>query len=196
MNELIEIQRKLKAPKNQRNTFGNYNYRNTEDILEAVKPLLAEYKCVLTLSDEVKEIGTRIYVMATASLTNSKGQTMKTTAYAREAETKKGMDDSQITGTASSYARKYALNGLFAIDDNKDADYLPSAEDIDKAVSKANNAKTVDEVTKIWNDFPQLHLNESFHKAVTVRGRELSNNNKPKETKKNESKTQQQPSLL
>lgn len=195
MNELIEIQRKLKAPKNQRNTFGNYNYRNTEDILEAVKPLLAEYKCVLTLSDEVKEIGTRVYVMATASLTNSKGQTMKTTAYAREAETKKGMDDSQITGTASSYARKYALNGLFAIDDNKDADYLPSAEDIDKAVSKANNAKTVDEVTKIWNDYPQLHLNESFRKAVTVRGRELSNN-KPKETKKNEPKAQQQPSLL
>jgi len=120
MKELIRIQKELKAPKGQLNKFGNYKYRSCEDILEAVKPLLKE--CVLTLSDEIIEVGGRIYVKATASLIESESSAIKISAFAREAENKKGMDDSQITGTASSYARKYALNGLFLIDDTKDAD--------------------------------------------------------------------------
>jgi hypothetical protein len=121
MKELIMIQQGLKAPKNQRNTFGNYNYRSAEDILEAVKPLLAEQVCTLTISDEMVEVGNRVYVRATVTLTSEK-ESVQTTAFAREEETKKGMDAAQITGSASSYARKYALNGLFCIDDTKDPD--------------------------------------------------------------------------
>lgn len=121
--KLTTIQLELKAPKSKRNNFGNYNYRSCEDILEAVKPLLAANMCSLTLDDDVLCIGDRVYVKATATLTDhTEGATISTHAFAREAETKKGMDESQITGTASSYARKYALNGLFAIDDTKDAD--------------------------------------------------------------------------
>lgn len=121
--KLTTIQLDLKAPKSKRNNFGNYNYRSCEDILEAVKPLLAANMCSLTLDDDVLCIGDRVYVKATATLTDhAEGATISTHAFAREAETKKGMDESQITGTASSYARKYALNGLFAIDDTKDAD--------------------------------------------------------------------------
>lgn len=121
MKELINIQHKLKAPKGRRNSFGNYNYRSCEDILEAVKPLLAEEECTLTLSDDMVAIGERIYVKAVATIRKG-DESVTVTAYAREAESKKGMDSSQITGTASSYARKYALNGLFLIDDTKDAD--------------------------------------------------------------------------
>lgn len=121
--KLTTIQLDLKAPKSKRNNFGNYNYRSCEDILEAVKPLLAANMCSLTLDDDVLCIGDRVYVKATATLTDhAEGATISTHAFAREAETKKDMDESQITGTASSYARKYALNGLFAIDDTKDAD--------------------------------------------------------------------------
>ena len=121
ITKLISIQKELKVPKSQRNTFGNYNYRNCEDILEAVKPLLSKHECVLTLSDSIEAVGSRYYVKALARITDGK-DSIEVTAYAREAETKKGMDDSQITGSTSSYARKYALNGLFAIDDTKDAD--------------------------------------------------------------------------
>lgn len=121
--KLVEIQSKLKAPKSQYNSFGKYNYRSCEDILEGVKPLLVLTLCTLTLADDVVMMGNRIYIRATATLTDSEsGETISSTALAREAETKKGMDESQITGTASSYARKYALNGLFCIDDTKDAD--------------------------------------------------------------------------
>ncbi len=121
MDALKHIQQELKAPKNQTNNFGNYKYRSAEDILEAVKPLLAKYDAQLTLSDEITEVGGRIYVKAAASITD--GNEEKTvTAFAREPEDKRGMDASQITGTASSYARKYALNGLFLIDDTKDPD--------------------------------------------------------------------------
>lgn len=118
------IQSKLKAPKGQRNKFGNYNYRSCEDILEAVKPILNETGTVLTLSDEPHTVDGWHYVKATASLFKADDPSVKieVTAHARESEQKKGMDDSQITGTASSYARKYALNGLFCIDDTKDAD--------------------------------------------------------------------------
>lgn len=122
MKELIEIQNKLKAPKNCFNKFGGYSYRNAEGILEAVKPLLKENDCQLTIADEIVNIGERYYVKATATIINSKGETESVTAFAREAESKKGMDESQVTGACSSYARKYCLNGLLLIDDNKDAD--------------------------------------------------------------------------
>lgn len=121
MQKLINIQKELKAPKNNFNGFGKYKYRSCEDILEAVKPLLAKEECTLTLSDEIVNVGDRYYIKATARITDG-AATRTVTAFAREAEEKKGMDDSQITGTASSYARKYALNGLFLIDDTKDAD--------------------------------------------------------------------------
>lgn len=121
--KLMNIQTKLKAPKSQRNNFGNYNYRSCEDILEAVKPLLDEFKVALTIKDEIVLIGERYYIKATATLIDiDTGDTTETSAYARESAEKRGMDASQVTGATSSYARKYALNGLFAIDDNKDAD--------------------------------------------------------------------------
>lgn len=124
MNNLRKIQIELKAPKNQYNGFGRYKYRSCEDILEAVKPLLDKYQSTLTLTDEIEELGTRIYVKASAVFQSDGEQPVTVTAYAREPESKKGMDDSQVTGTASSYARKYALNGLFLIDDTKDADAM------------------------------------------------------------------------
>lgn len=121
--KLSAIQQELKAPKNQRNTFGNYNYRSCEDILEAAKPLCAKYKAALVLVDDIKEIGGRFYVVAQAQLHDCESDAaVAASAFAREPETKKGSDESQITGAASSYARKYALNGLFCIDDTKDAD--------------------------------------------------------------------------
>lgn len=119
---LSKIQMELKAPKNQYNSFGKYHYRSCEDILTAVKPLLEKYGATLTLSDTVEYIGDRYYVLAYASLEDGDGRSVSVRAYAREPDEKKGMDSSQITGTASSYARKYALNGLFLIDDVKDAD--------------------------------------------------------------------------
>lgn len=122
MKELIAIQSELKAPKNQRNTFGKYNYRSAEDILEALKPMLKENGCILTISDEMVNLGNRFYVKSTVTLTNSEKETVSTTALAREEEIQKGMNSAQITGSASSYARKYALNGLFCIDDTKDPD--------------------------------------------------------------------------
>ena len=121
--KLSAIQQELKAPKGQFNSFGKYKYRSCEDILEAVKPIYGKYKTALVLLDDIKEVSGRFYVMAQAQLHDCESDGAVTaTAYAREPVEKKGMDDSQITGTASSYARKYALNGLFCIDDTKDAD--------------------------------------------------------------------------
>lgn len=126
--KLLNIQTELKAPKGQTNKFGGYKYRSCEDILEAVKPICKKYNTSLVLSDELVNIGDRYYIKAIAILYNTEKdeqgrlETVGNSAYAREAESKKGMDESQITGTASSYARKYALNGLFNIDDTKDAD--------------------------------------------------------------------------
>ena len=120
---LMAVQAELKAPKNQHNSFGKYDYRSAEDIIEAVKPLLKENGLVLNMADEVVLVGDRYYIKATVSVTDIvTGESVQTSALAREAAQKKGMDESQVTGTASSYARKYALNGLFAIDDNRDAD--------------------------------------------------------------------------
>lgn len=164
MDKLLAIQTELKAPKNQYNSFGKYKYRSAEDILEAVKPLCKKHECVLTLSDELVNIGDRYYIKATARLHDDKvigdtviGDTVigEVTAYAREEESKKGMDGCQITGTASSYARKYALNGLFLIDDTKDADtnaykeQQQVAEEEQKAVADMQKKITKLEATTI-----------------------------------------------
>jgi len=155
---LINIQQHLKCNKSQYNSFGQYHYRSCEDILEAVKPLLAENECVLTLSDDIVAVGDRIYVKATAIL--AKGdQEIGVTAYAREEEKKKGMDGAQITGSASSYARKYALNGLFCIDDTKDADYNNQMFDDAKGDKKKDEPKNETDYLseyqkKIINDYP------------------------------------------
>lgn len=122
------IQVSLKSPKSQYNAFGKYAYRSCGDILESVKAQLAELKVVIVLSDELVEIGDRYYIKATATLHDLDGASISNTAYAREEETKKGMDGSQITGASSSYARKYALNGLLAIDDTKDSDATNKGE--------------------------------------------------------------------
>lgn len=121
--KLLAVQSELKAPKGQFNSFGKYKYRSCEDIMEAVKPILAKKKAIVLLCDELVMVGNRFYVKATATFVDAEdGGLVAVDAYAREDETKKGMDGSQVTGAASSYARKYALNGLFAIDDTKDAD--------------------------------------------------------------------------
>lgn len=125
-NKLIEIQSELKAPKGQYNAFGKYNYRNCEDILEAVKPLLKQHGLTIVIGDEIVNIGNRFYVKATVTISDGESS-ISTSAFAREEESKKGMDGSQVTGASSSYARKYALNGLFAIDDTKDSDTTNNA---------------------------------------------------------------------
>lgn len=138
--KLSIVQSKLKAPKGQYNSFGKYSYRSAEDILEAVKPLNSEHGLVLTISDDIKEVAGRVYVVATATITDGT-DAVSVTAYAREPENKKGMDDSQITGATSSYARKYALNGLYAIDDNKDADTDEHKQQQDNAPKKQQAQK-------------------------------------------------------
>ena len=129
MKELISIQQELKAPKGQYNSFGKYHYRSCEDILEAVKPLLGKHNCILNISDQIELVGDRFYVKATATIINSEGKSVTTTAFAREQENKAGMDSSQLTGSTSSYARKYALNGLFCIDDTQDADTMDNTSE-------------------------------------------------------------------
>lgn len=162
MNEkLINIQSELKAPKGQKNTFGNYNYRSCEDILEAVKPLLKKEGLSLTLSDEVENIGAHNYIKTTATLTEGENR-MWVSAFAREAETKKGMDDAQITGAASSYARKYALNGLFAIDDTKDADSQDYTAQSAKPASRTTQAALATAIQKqqLKNTMSALGMNQ------------------------------------
>lgn len=185
MKELIEIQNELKAPKNQRNTFGNYNYRSAEDILEAVKPLLKKYNCCLTITDEIKQLGDRYYVEATATLCSSDGDRfVAVSAYAREEESKKGMDASQITGSTSSYARKYALNGLFCIDDTKDADFTNTHEkseqpktkakapvniesDIKQAMEAISKCKSSKDLMVVWDTFKNLQGVAEFKNEMT-----------------------------
>lgn len=158
--KLSAIQSELKAPKSQYNLFGKYNYRNCEDILEAVKPLCGKYKAVCTIGDEVTLIGERYYIKATARLIDveSPADKIENTAYAREEAEKKGMDGSQVTGASSSYARKYALNGLFAIDDTKDSDTTntggkeaASAAQKPKQTAKAEfKPLTKSELVSVW----------------------------------------------
>ncbi len=145
IKRLAEIQSELKAPKNQYNSFGEYKYRNCEDILEALKPILKAKGMAVTITDTVKQIGERYYIEATATLHGGEDR-ISSTALAREAETKKGMDASQITGSASSYARKYALNGLFAIDDTKDSDSTSQGETAADSSNKVICAKCGKEI--------------------------------------------------
>lgn len=144
MKELVSIQQELKAPKGQYNSFGKYHYRSCEDILEAVKPILGKYFCFLLLSDDIVFIEGRHYLKATATIFNSEGTSHSVSALAREPLDKKGMDDSQITGTASSYARKYALNGLFCIDDTKDADTMDNTQSKSQTTPKPLSAPKSD----------------------------------------------------
>lgn len=142
LEKLLAIQIELKAPKNQYNSFGKYKYRNCEDILEAVKPLCLKNKAVLTISDEIKNENGRFYVKAIATLHDTESdETILVSAFAREVENKTGMDGSQVTGASSSYARKYALNGLFAIDDTKDSDTTNTG---DKGEEKPKSGQAVE----------------------------------------------------
>lgn len=179
MQELLIIQQKLNAPKNLKNSFGGYSYRSCEGILEAVKPLLAETSCTLTINDDIIEVGGRFYVKATAILKNANSESVSAQAFAREEESKKGMDASQITGSTSSYARKYALNGLFAIDDNKDEDSCSikastKATRIAPATSKKNDNKVVEAILKITN---ATNLDEL--KDIWANYKQYDNNQKP-----------------
>lgn len=191
---LSAIQSTLNAPKNQYNAFGKYAYRSCEDILAAVKPLLKEHGCTLTLTDEVLLIGGRFYVRATATLLDTQGDPITVSALAREDETKKGMDGAQITGAASSYARKYALNGLFCIDDVKDPDAtnrhegkVPGKEtapapaaapsvpaDLYEAVDTAMQAASVEVLQDLWKSHTHLHGYPDFKNAVSARKSELT----------------------
>lgn len=181
MKELMEIQSKLNVPKSLRNNFGGYNYRSAEQILEAVKPLLKENNCTLTINDDIVMIGDRIYVKSIATIRNEKGETETTTAFAREALSKKGMDDSQVTGAASSYARKYALNGLFCIDDTKDADALnvnkeytqQSDPSLEMVIANIKAASSIQDLTQIWNECYAYQSNKAFVSALTNRKKEL-----------------------
>lgn len=175
MKELITIQSKLKAPKGQYNSFGKYKYRSCEDILEAIKPLLKETGCVLTITDDIVLVGERFYVKATVSLRNSSGETITTSAFAREEETKKGMDGSQVTGASSSYARKYALNGMFCIDDTKDSDTTNKVDDDgdepafkQMAMSDIRRANDMTALTTVWNSYPALQQDKEFVSAMTA----------------------------
>jgi len=167
IKELVKIQKTLKAPKNQYNSFGKYKYRNCEDILNAVKPLLPENITTYT-TDEIVLIGDRYYIKSYAVFTDGTNK-VEVNGFARESLTKKGMDDSQITGTASSYARKYALNGLFDIDDSKDAD---TDEHTNQTKAEINpdlllvikEATTEEELRKIWEE----------HKTVKGLGKEIT----------------------
>lgn len=216
MKELIEIQNRLNAPKSRRNNFGNYNYRSAEDILKAAKPLLKEQGCVLLLSDEVKEVGstytyntknskngqssesayngTRIYVIATATIINSNGEKVSVQGMAREEVAKAGMDAAQITGAASSYARKYALNGLFAIDDGVDADSLHGAQSVVQQQQTAQQtqdgmtaqeyirvyvapeieqAQSSTDLTAVFNRYPNLQAVPEFMTELSKRRKAL-----------------------
>lgn len=194
---LVAIQSKLKAPKNQYNSFGKYKYRSAEDILEAVKPLLAEHNVVLNMSDRIELIGTRYYLVCTAKVIKGEEEIVSE-GLAREDESKKGIDVAQVTGTSSSYARKYALNGLFCIDDAKDADTDEHAQqqqaapqqakqsakpaqpspqpypelDMEKellAESEANQAQSSAELTAIWNKYT-LKTSPHYHPAFSKDG--------------------------
>ena len=140
--KLIEVQSKLKAPKNQYNSFGKYSYRNCEDILEALKPILKEVRATIIISDEVVSVNERYYVKATVKFIDTEtGEVVEASANAREEDNKKGMDSSQLTGSTSSYARKYALNGLFAIDDTKDSDFTNTHDKEKKTLEVISEAQ-------------------------------------------------------
>lgn len=173
--KLAEIQKKLNAPKGQTNDFGGYKYRSCEDILMAVKPLLAEL--VLTVNDEMVLVGDRIYVKATATITD--GETsICTSAFARESASRKGMDDAQVTGSTSSYARKYALNGLLLIDDNKDADHADNSQtqrDFSKEMKQAKSEKALKVIfADAWKSTKDQKTKEGYQELYEARKAEFN----------------------
>ena len=182
VEKLSLIQGNLKAPKGQMNKFGGYKYRSAEDILESVKPLLSEHGLILTLSDEMVMVGDRVYVKATARLTDGQSE-VQTTAFAREEESKKGMDGSQVTGASSSYARKYALNGLFCIDDTKDSDATntgagtpakkkaPGKSIFEKSLAHINNSKDKASAVKLILGKYESELTKDQVKKVKALGK-------------------------
>ncbi len=174
IKKLAEIQKSLNAPKSQYNKFGKYYYRNCEDILKAVKPLLED--CVLTLNDDIVQVGDRFYVKATAAVTDG-SQTIEASAFARESLSKKGMDDAQLTGSCSSYARKYALNGLFSIDDSAgDPDSMDNSktQEVKENHQSPEQIKEQEETNKSWIDaarkdraiLEQLNNNLEYKKFI------------------------------
>lgn len=184
-NKLTKVQSELKVSKNHNNSFGNYKYRNCEDILEAVKPLLLENDLSLRITDEIVNIGDRFYVKATVILiytdkTDNAHEVIEVSAFAREAEIKKGMDASQITGASSSYARKYALNGLFLIDDTKDADSKDNSKSGFKATRQIEDANpTKAEIKKLCDELdPILSSADDYKKFIKEKTKlELSTDN-------------------
>lgn len=181
------IQSKLKAPKGQYNSFGKYKYRSCEDILEAVKPLLSETKTVLSVTDRMEVVGDRIYVRSEAHLNDCEDSgEIITVAYAREEESKKGMDSSQVTGAASSYARKYALNGLFCIDDNKDSDSTNTGDKEKVSGKKAEPEKetemispeTIMSIKNIIDKYPEAKLADQIKTRFKVNDIKSLNNEK------------------
>ena len=191
MKALVIIQNELKAPKAQYNAFGKYNYRNAEDILEALKPLLLKHNCILFLSDEITNIEGRHYVKTTATFIDSDGSTISVSAFAREEQDKKGMDGSQITGASSSYARKYALNGLFLIDDTKDSDTTnqePKGKNLPQNGNKetilptfdvegmrefVKTLKTREELNTNWKQNKELQSNPDYVEIIQTRIKEI-----------------------
>ena len=197
IEKLVLIQSELKAPKGQRNNFGNYNYRSCEDILEAVKPHLKKHGLFLSITDELINVGNRYYVQATVLITDGVDR-WTTNGIAREEETKKGMDGSQITGASSSYARKYALNGMFGIDDAKDSDHtnqhdkpqtnIPAKPDLKQgeavqmanllkvAIAEVAIAETNDKLKSIWEAYPMFHSDSEFKKSINAKKLAFTNN--------------------
>ena len=181
INKIAKIQQTLKAPKNQYNKFGGYYYRNCEDILESVKPLLGDL--ILIINDEIVQIGNRYYVRATATITDGELE-QSATAYAREEESKKGLDTSQVTGSTSSYARKYALNALFCIDDTKDADSDEQPKQTTTAQSKLpypptsviaeiNACKKIPDIAVVLRKYQQTYDNEQLSKVASDRKKQI-----------------------
>lgn len=195
---LANIQAKLSVPKTHKNAFGGYMFRNTSDILDAAKPLAKAEGCDITINDELVLIGDRFYIKATVSLTNADGEFVSSNAYAREELSKKGLDASQVTGAASSYARKYALNGLFAIDDTADADALntskeytqpdqkttkttkttmqapqPPVQSFADAKADASNVKSRAEFQAWWSKYPTLQQNQEFLAIAQALGKKF-----------------------
>lgn len=162
IKRLAEIQKTLNAPKGQTNTFGGYKYRSCEDILMAVKPLLVDL--VITVNDEMALVGDRVYVKATATITDGE-HSVSTSSFAREAISKKGMDDAQVTGSTSSYARKYALNGLLLIDDNKDADHADNRSEGSHTNKGLPESSIVDHITAINDAKNGKELKDAYAKA-------------------------------
>ncbi len=181
MKELTEIQRQLKAPKSRKNSFGNYSFRKAEDILEAVKPIAHAQGCHVTVTDDLVMVGARYYIKATARLTNAAGESVETAAFAQEAETRKGMDASQITGAASSYARKYALCGLLAIDNTKDADALAAeggagAPALQRLLAEVEASATREELVGIYESAGELKGDAELVGALNRRMQEIRKN--------------------